>query len=177
MAPIETGNDALRRLFAAITEQTFQGELGVANPRLIDYLAELLVRFVKVDAIFCIRDLNGRRLVEVAEMLIEAEDRQAKPKREIHRHIGDFTLFWSGLYPEALSRMRSAGQKDHLIDYSRQGKESYYIASTYDDDPYKDEAPVLRQLSQDFELCQFGLKRVRHELDLLPRQTWNPEQN
>ncbi len=47
-----------------------------------------------------------------------------------------------------------------------QGKRSYLIASSYDDEPYQQEAPVLRRLSQDFELCAYGLSQVRREWGL-----------
>lgn len=181
MAPVLADAKALRRLFSSVTESTFQVELGIADPYLIDYLVDLLVRFVKMDAVFRIRDTRGRRLEEVAEMLLEAQERQAKPKREIYRHIGDFTLFWSGVYPEALRRLRDPLKKDHLIDYCEQGKRSYYIASTFEDEPYTDEAPVLRRLSQEFELCSFGLNQVRKEWEKLPQQLaprpWDAEQN
>jgi hypothetical protein len=163
MTPVLSGPNDLRRLFAAVTEQTFQTELGVADPKLIDYLVELLLRFVRSESIFKVRNAVGRRLEEVADMMLEAEQRQARPKREIHRHIGDFTLFWSGVYPEALPHLRSADRQDHLLNYCEQGKRSYYIASTFDDGPYQEEAPVLRRLSDEFELCSFGLNRVRQE--------------
>ena len=163
MKAVLTGEESLRRLFAAMTEQTFTVQLGVADPALIDYLVDLLVRFVRMDTIFRVRDTLGRRLEEVADMLLEAQNRQARPQREIYRHIGDFTLFWSGVYPEALRRLQSAGCKDHLIDYCEKGKQSYLMASTFDDEPYRQEAPVLRRLSTDFELCSFGLNRVRRE--------------
>ncbi len=181
MKPVVADADALRRLFAATTEQTFEVQLGVADPPLIDYLVNLLVRFVRMDAIFSIRDTVGRRLEEVAEMLLEAENRLAQPRREIYRHIGDFTLFWSGVYPEALSRLRSPDGRDHLIDYFEQGKRSYYIASTYDEEPYLTEAAVLRRLSEDFELCTFGLNSVRRvweeSADAVVSPPWHPEQN
>ncbi|MBW3540473.1 MAG: hypothetical protein KY476_09390 [Planctomycetes bacterium] len=181
MAPVDTNPQSLRRLFAALTETTFQVELGVADPPIIDYLADLLVRFVRLEAIFKIRDTSGRRLEEVAEMMLEAQERQANPQREIYRHIGDFTLFWSGVYPEALRRLRSADRKDHLLDYCREGKRSYYLASTFDDEPYREESRVLRRLSEEFELCSFGLNRVRREWEKLPHQVtaapWDAEQN
>lgn len=181
MAPVLSGADALRRLFAAATESTFQGELGVADPHVIDYLTDLLVRFVRYDALLRVRDTTGRRLDEVAEMIFEAEHRQGRPQREIHRHIGDVTLFWSGVYPEALTKRQAADRKDHLLDYRQQGKLSYYIASTFDDEPYRDEAPVLRRLSVDFELCSFGLQRVRREWEswtsAARAQGWEAEQN
>lgn len=176
MAPVLSSADQLKRLFAALTEQTFQVEYGVADPPLIDYLSEMLVRFVQIDAIFQVRDVVGRRLDEVAEMLLEAEQRESNPKREIHRHIGDFTLFWTGVYPEALKRLKAVDRKDALIDYREQGKRSYFIASTFNDEPYLDEAPVLRRLSDEFELCSNGLRQVRKEWQRLPAE-WSAEQN
>lgn len=155
----------LRRLFSGLTEQTFINRLGMADPRLIDYLSGLLSRFIHLDAVYRLRNAQGRRLEEVAEMVIEAEGMppEGRTSREVHRHIGDFTLFWTGVYPEALERLRSILTKDHFIDYCRQGKRSYYIASTFEDDPYRDEAPVLRRLSEEFELCAYGLSQVRRE--------------
>jgi hypothetical protein len=181
MKPVLASADSLRDLFSAMVESTFQVELGVADPQLTDYLAEMLIRFVQTDAIFRVRDTTGKRLEEVAEMLMEAEQREAKPQREIYRHIGDFTLFWAGVYPEALSRLQSSSKKDHLIDYCQQGKRSYYLASQFNDEPYRREAPVLRRLSMEFEMCSFGLNRVRREWEKLPASQaealWNAEQN
>jgi hypothetical protein len=155
--------ESLREMFAAFTEHTFQVDLGIADTRLTDYLTDMLLRFIRFDAIFRYRSTVGRRLEEVAEMMLEAEQRQGKPRREIYRHIGDFTLFWTGVYPEALTQLQSPDHKDHLLDYLEQGKRSYYIASTYQDEPYQDEAPILRRLSDEFELCSVGLQQVRKE--------------
>lgn len=178
MTRVLTGQQQLHRLFCAITEQTFQVDLGVADPPLTDYLAGMLVRFVRMDAIYKVRDVVGRRLEEVAEMLMEADQREANPQREIHRHIGDFTLFWTGVYPEALSQLQSTASRDHLLDYCEQGKRSYLIASHFDSDPWRDESRVLRRLSEEFELYSVGLNRVRREWERLPTaQQWNPEQN
>jgi hypothetical protein len=158
-------NHPLRRLFAGLTEQTFLTALGVGDPPLVDYLSLLLSRFVHIDAHYRLRNAQGKQLSEVADMLLEAESLppEARTRREYHRHIGDFTLFWTGVYPEALRRLRSALCKDHFIDYCAQGKRSYYIASTFAEDPYRDEAPVLRRLSEDFELFAYGLNQVRRE--------------
>jgi hypothetical protein len=155
----------LRRLFAGITEQTFMSELGVADAPLVDYLSLLLSRFVHLDTIFLLRDAKGQRLEEVADMLIEAEAMPpgGRTQREVFRHIGDFTLFWTGVYPEALKRLRNALSKDRFIDYCEQGKRSYYLASKFEEDPYREESRVLRRLSQEFELCAFGLNQVRRE--------------
>ncbi|MBI3464440.1 MAG: hypothetical protein HY000_15500 [Planctomycetes bacterium] len=161
----------LRRLFAALTEHAFLVTVGVADPRLIDYLSDLLARFVHVDTIYRIRAATGKRLQEVAEMLAEAEGRTASARREVHRHIGDFTLFWTGVYPESLACLQSRLCKDHFVNYCEQGKRSYWIASTFADEPYQEEAPVLRRLSQEFEVCAYGLSQVRAEWERVGGET------
>jgi hypothetical protein len=168
MIPVIRTGDALKQLFAALAEHTFQVDLGIADPPLIDYLSEMLVRFTRVDAVYRVRNARGKQLHELAEMLTEAQERQAKPRREIHRHIGDFTLFWSGVYPEALSHLQSEDHQDHLLDYCEQGKRAYLIASTYREDPWQEESAVLERLSAEFELCTVGLRRVRAEWERLP---------
>lgn len=159
----------LRRLFAGLTEQTFVEVLGIGDPPLVDYLSILLSRFIHMDAIYRLCNAQGRRLEEVADMMLEAESMppEGRTRREVYRHIGDFTLFWTGVYPEMLQRLRSVLRKDHFIDYCEQGKRSYYIASTFKQAPYQDEAPVLRRLSDEFELCAYGLNQVRREWERL----------
>jgi hypothetical protein len=158
-------NHPLRRFFAGLTEHAFLEAVGIGDPPLVEYVSGLLSRFIHVDDLFWLRDAFGRRLEEVAEMMVEAEAMPpgGRTRREVHRHIGDFTLFWTGVYPEALARLRSRLTKDFFIDYCEQGKRSYYIASTFADEPYREEAAVLRRLSSDFELCAYGLNHVRKE--------------
>jgi len=160
-----TPDHPLRRLFAGLTEHTFIHTLGLADPRLTDYLSELLSRFIHFDALYRLHNTGGKRLEEVADMMLEAESMppEGRTRREVHRHIGDFTLFWTGVYPEALRRLRSVLKKDHFVDYCEQGKRSYYIASTFEEEPYREQATVLRRLSQEFELCAYGLNQVRRE--------------
>lgn len=154
----------LRRMFASYTEQTFQQSFGVADPNLTDYLSGLLCRFLHTDAIHRLKELSGKRLDQVAALVAEVSDLPQGPtRREIHRHIGDFTLFWTGVYPEMLRRLKAADRLDYFVDYCRQGKVSYSIAASFDNDPYKEEAAVLGRLSEEFELCAYGLQQVRRE--------------
>src|SRR5436305_525831 len=89
----------LRRFFAGYTENTFQNALGIADPGLIDYLSGLLSRFIHIDTIHRLRNTQGRRLEEVADMMLEAQDLppEGRTTREFHRQIGDFALFWTGV--------------------------------------------------------------------------------
>lgn len=153
----------LDRFFTGLAEYTFQTRLGVADPPLIEYIARLLARFVHSDQIYKLRRPDGARLYEVAEMLVEAEARVGSPKREIHRHIGDFTLFWSGLFPEAVQTQARRMRLDALLNYRQQGKRAYFVASTIpsEDDPAEND--VLERLSHEFDLCCYGLNELRKD--------------
>jgi hypothetical protein len=152
--------NTLRKFFAGLSEQTFQCQLGVADPPLIDYISDLLVRFIRSDAVYRIRSLTRQPLAQVATMMLEAEKRVGDAKRDVHRHIGDFTLFWAGVYPETLHQSKSAGGE--LVDYCQQGKRSYWIASKISATEDAD-SQVLSRLSREFELCAYGLREVRRE--------------
>jgi hypothetical protein len=155
---------AILRYFAGLAEYIFGGQLGVADPPLVDYLSDLLVRFVRSDAVHRIRGITGRPLMSITEMEAEATRRLGDARRELHRHIGDFTLFWAGVYPEALRRTPDDSPSGQFESYCSHGKRSYRIASTID--PSASDAtpsPVLHRLSERFELCVYGLREVRRE--------------
>jgi len=159
----------LRRLFSGLTEHAFLTTIGVTDPALIDYVSELLTRFTHFGAVYRLQGTHGRPLLEVAEMVMEAEEipPEGRTKREYYRHIGDFTLFWTGLFPEAVRRQENNFSRDSFVSYTLQGKRSYLIAGSFEDDPYREEAAVLKRLGSEFELCAVGLNRVRRELDEL----------
>jgi hypothetical protein len=158
-------NHPLRRLFAGLTEHAFLGTLGIADPSLVDYVSDILTRFLHADTIYRLRDCAGRPLHEVGDMIREAEQlpAQGRTRREYHRHIGDFTLYWTGLYPETVQRARSGWSRDHFVSYCETGKRCYRIASQCEEE----ESAVLRRLSDEFELCALGLHHVRKEFDAL----------
>lgn len=154
----------LEKYFAGLSEYTFFTQLGVADTQLVQYISQLLVRFTKTDAMLRIRKLNGRPATEVVAMMTEAQQRIGLARREVHRHIGDFTLFWTGLYPESLRSLQGSSKSDQFVSYCQQGKLAYEIASEIDDDENA-EAPsdLLHRLSEQFDLCAYGLREVRRQ--------------
>lgn len=159
-----TDNHPLRRTFAGLAEHAFFSRLGIADPPLTDYVSTLLTRFVHFDDIYRLRGSDGRPLTELVEMVLEAEQLPGgRTRREYYRHIGDFALFWTGVYPEAIDAIRTRHRKDHFIDYTVQGKRGYWITSQMDEEDHRDEAELFRRLSERFELCALGLREVRRE--------------
>ncbi|HRK20774.1 MAG TPA: hypothetical protein PLX06_03155 [Fimbriimonadaceae bacterium] len=162
--------------FREAVHESLHDRLGLRNMEDVEnYMAGLLARFLHDEKIFAIRDAHGRRVRSVAEMLAEGDVRlnaaSFEREREVHRHIGDFLLFWSGLFPEFLDSIRDHAA-DGLIDAVRQGSESYYIVSSFDYAPYDSEAPTFRKLSNEFLACREGLRLMRGSFEGFRRQGW-----
>jgi hypothetical protein len=162
-----SGDHPLRDLFGEIVADILTRELLMRDvDDVAVYLREMLLKFMDQDALFGVRDPLGRRLESVSEMLLEGDVRHHADsfdrEREVHRHIGDFLLFWSGMFPEYLERMRTA--QDALLDPIRQGQESYYVVSTFAYGQYADEAPTFQKLSEGFVVFREGLYLVRDRL-------------
>ncbi|MDY3553480.1 hypothetical protein R5W24_002582 [Gemmata sp. JC717] len=156
----------LRRLFAGLAEHAFFSHLGVADPPLTDYLSSLLTRFIHNDAVFRLRGDGGQPLTELTDMVVEAARLPAggRTQCDYYRHIGDFALFWTGVYPEAVERMRSRACKDAFVNYTAQGKRGYMLTSRLEEERHHDEeAGLFRRLSDQFEVCALGLRKVREE--------------
>ncbi|MFH1416719.1 MAG: hypothetical protein ABII12_00315 [Planctomycetota bacterium] len=158
-------NNPLRRWLAGLVESSFQEDVGLSNPDLLDYIADLLTEFIHMERISQLCDGSGRTVEDVAAMLSVASSppivANTERQRELHRHIGDYTLFWTGVYPENLKRMHHRQARDGLLDYFEQGKYSYAIASRLSTPDTTPPASVLQRLSEDFEYCVYGLGLVR----------------
>jgi hypothetical protein len=162
-SPESKDSSTIERFFCGLSEYIFESKLGVADVQLVDYLSDMLLRFVRVDSLHRVRRPNGRPATEVFQMLCEAEKRIGLARREVHRHIGDFTLFWSGMYPESLRRLKPAETRDGFLDYCRQGKRAYAIAAEIDGGEDRPSCDVLQRLSDQFEMCAYGLREIRRE--------------
>ena len=116
-----------------------------------------LVEFAHIDQITRIKNQQGQDVEAVVDLLYEAESLNQTPsidrEREVHRHIGDLTLFMAGLFPEYLSHIKCSGlihHKDFLVDYVKAwANDPYGIVATYPE-PESKEPPTLFQTP----LCQ-----------------------
>lgn len=157
-------NHPLRRLFSGLVEQTFCTEVGLCDPELTGYLSDLLVSFTHVDRLNAIRNARGKRPDDIAAMLIAMSDDfpedETQRDRALYRHIGDYTLFWAGVYPEQLQQDRSCSS-DVLLEYVTQGKQSYAIVSKLTEEDESSSHLLFQYLSEEFECCAHGLGLVR----------------
>lgn len=160
----------LQQFFMEVVGRNYAQDIGLRNPVLIGYVAHLLTEFCEAEQLFKIRDTANRPLSDVGEMLMESDpvygpapsfDRE----RQVRKHIGDYTLFFTGMFPESINHLRLRRERmENFVDWMKAGKESYYIVSKFEHFEYAKVAPLFAQLSDQFEECVFGLNRVKNEL-------------
>jgi hypothetical protein len=161
----------LQQLFVDLVGRHYAEEIGIRDPQLVSYVAHLLTEFCDAEQLFKIRNAANRPLGDVGEMLLESDpvygpapsfDRE----RQVRKHIGDFTLFFAGMFPESVNHYRLRRQRlEGLVDWMKAGKESYYIVSKFEHFEYAKVAPLFANLSRNFEECVYGLNRVKNELE------------
>ena len=170
-------NQTLRGLFEELVARHFEESLHLSDREIILYVANLLSEFSRVEKLYPIRNAQGKPLEDVGEMLLASnpllEASSFDREREVRKHIGDFTLFFVGLFPEAVNRWRLRRQRlDSLLDYVRTGKESYFIVSEFNLFEYKESAPLFKKMSEQFESCVFGLNLVKRNLIEMQQESY-----
>jgi hypothetical protein len=148
------------RFFRGLAEYAFHARLGVVDPPRVGYLARLRGRLRRRGSSAGSAPV-APDVATVARMLDEARSHAAAEARAEFRQIGDATLFWSGLYPEALRRLRHTGPQDDLGDYREAGRRAYWLVSTLEPDEAAEERRLFERLAHDYDLCVEGLGEVR----------------
>jgi len=160
---------ALRQFFHDVVTECYGEYLSMSDREVTTYVADLLTDFCISDRLYPVRGVDGRPVREVGEMLVASDPVHGTApsfdaEREVRKHIGDYTLFCTGMYPESVHKWRE-NENANLYEMIRTGKESYYIVSQFDLFEYAEEAPLFGRLSETFESCMFGLNQVRCELE------------
>jgi len=122
----------------------------------------MLTRFARTDNLYP-RGTAMPRLETVVDMLLEIqhlwqeESPDFRPEHEVNvrRHIGDYTLFMTGLFPERVQRTASMGY------YVSEGKRAYRFVFEHDRARGgRDRAPY-RRLAERFEAYMRALDYAR----------------
>lgn len=166
----------LRRFFDRAVQASFR-DLALHDAPVAAYLADLLTRFARTEQLFP-PGVAVPRLETVVDLLLEAQaawdDAAAHfgPERElsVRRHIGDYTLFMTGVFRERVERVASTGF------YMSQGRKAYRFVSEHGRATARaaarDAGPLYARLAERFEHYAWALDYARrvhfHEAPVLP---------
>ncbi|HEV2114201.1 MAG TPA: hypothetical protein VGR50_08620 [Terriglobales bacterium] len=162
----------LHRFFEELVSRNYSSaSVGLRDEELCEYVANMLCEFCDAEQLFKLHNGAGRPLNDVGEMLLEADPVYGEcpsfdRERQVRKHIGDYTLFFTGLFPESINHYRLRRQRlENFVDIMKAGKESYYIVSKFEFFEYAKVAPLFARLSHEFERCVYGLNMVKNDLE------------
>lgn len=141
----------LRRFFNRAIRASFH-DLALDDEPAATYLADVLARFARADNLYP-RGVALPRLETVVDMLLDAqaawqEDTPSfQPEHEVtvRRHIGDYTMFMTGIFRERVERIASTGL------YISQGKRAYRFVSEHARARLGAGSPPYQRLAEHFE--------------------------
>ena len=163
----------LQQLFLELVDDNFAHGVGLRDGEIRDYVAHMLADFCDAESHYRIRNAGGHPLCDVGEMLLESDPIYGEApsfdrERQVRKHIGDYTLFFTGMFPEAINRLRLRHARlESFVDFMKAGKESYYIVSKFEHFEYAKVAPLFARLSEEFERCVYGLNIIKNELEVM----------
>ncbi len=133
------------------------------------YLGGLLAAFAQTDRMFGLHDAEGKPLRSVIEMIAAGDVRlnaqSFEQERTVHKHLADYILFWSGVYPPHLERLQVEDVAFRL-SYQSQGAASYALVGSFDYPPHDAEAPTFLKLSEGFPEFVWALQVVARQIPL-----------
>ncbi len=137
------------------------GVHGVGEPAAVDYVSDVLTRFAQIRALDIIQNANGEPVTSITGMLTEWRRTQGwdnapvnRPREAlIVRHIGEYSLFMSGLFRE---RLAARGQ---LSYYLEQGRGAFWHCAHFESDPAR--MRLFRFLYGAFDRVSGALDHIR----------------
>jgi len=166
---MQTETHPLEPFFQQMVRNSYVGKLGINDVSITQYVARLLCEFSESEKLYKVKDENGKS-IQALEDLVRAADpvhgtaASFDAERAVRKHIGDYALFVSGMYPESMDPWRRRFGQQSFDELVMVGKQSYYIVSQFDLEEYAAEAPMFGKLSEWFDRCIYGLQLVRDEL-------------
>jgi hypothetical protein len=151
----------LRRFFDRAIRASFS-DLALGDDPAAPYLGDLLTRFARTETLHP-RGRAVPRLETVVDMLLDAQavwqadSAYFEPEQElvIRRHIGDYTLFMTGVFRERVERLAATGH------YVARGKQAYRFVAEHARARGTGTPPPYRRLAERFEHYAAALDYAR----------------
>jgi hypothetical protein len=143
---------SLKRFFDRLVRRSLD-DLRLGGDPVAGYLADVLTRFARTDQLYALRGTAGQPLESVVDMLLDVQQSWEfdRPhfdpfrERDVRQHIGDYTLFMTGIFREHVERRASTGF------YVREGKRAYRVVADFERSALKPDARLFAVLADRFE--------------------------
>jgi hypothetical protein len=136
----------------------------ILNRAVADYVAEVLTEFARAERARCVVPGQPNPLDYFFEMLAALRTADDRTSFHIRVHIGNYSLFFSGVFPE---RIRFRAEKRGFPDlkyYEAVGRTHYRVASDHRLAQRYELTEVLGTLAERFETTRIALNDIAERL-------------
>jgi len=137
---------------------------GIKDRTVADYVAELLAEFARVERARCLVPGQPNPLDYFFEMLAALQTADDRTSFQIRVHIGNHSLFLSGVFPE---RIRFRAEKKGFPDlkyYEAVGRAQYHAAGDHRLAQRYELSGILHTLAERFETTRLALNDISDRL-------------
>jgi hypothetical protein len=137
---------------------------NIKDRRVADYVAEVLSDFARSEAVRCELPGQGDATTYLFEMLTAASAADDLTAFRIRAHIGNYTLFLSGVFPERIRARAEARGFPGLSYYEGVGRAQYRIAGDHRLAQRYELTTILHTLSDRFQTMRLALNDIADRL-------------
>src|SRR5215471_3877519 len=137
---------------------------GIDDRTVADYVAEVLAEFARAERARCIVPGGPTPLDYFFEMLAALRTADARTSFFIRAHIGNYSLFLSGVFPDRIRFRAEARGFPDVKYYDSLGRTHYRAASDHRLAQKYDVAEIFSTLSERFETTRRALNDIADRL-------------
>jgi hypothetical protein len=137
---------------------------GITNHAVADYVAELLAEFASAERGRCVVPGQSNPLDYFFEMLSALQTADDRTSFYIRAHIGNYSLFLSGVFPERIRFRAEARGFPDVKYYEGLGRTHFRVASDHRLAQRYDLSEIFQTLSDQFEASRLALNDIADRL-------------
>lgn len=158
-----------RLFFDVMLRHALPGRRTPLERSTIHYLANLLGLFSRTERVYRLQQYEQQRYEYLADLVMEAHHAGYERRFLVDAHIGNYSLFLSGMCSEWVNhRLRYHKRPISLEYYRRMGRSYYASASSHPASTDLGLRDIFRHLSERFEHFREGLERLARQV-FIPR--------
>ncbi|MEY2557763.1 MAG: hypothetical protein QOE34_1188 [Verrucomicrobiota bacterium] len=138
-------------------------DVGIIDRKLCDYVASLLETFSRVNGLRAPHPGHDRGRQYVSDMLIALTRATPEQAFLLRAHVGNYSLFISGIFHENTQRRSLRGAPD-LAFYEQIGRTNFQLVSSHATARRCDLSGVYEELADRFHEVRLALNRLSDQL-------------
>lgn len=148
------------RLFFYAVLRRLLLELGVDDRAVTDYCATMVLTFGRGDRAYRIGEHDENQYAYLVDLVEEAGRTEGERQFRVRVHLGNFSLWLTGIFPDYIAARRSRKGGPALPYYEALGRTGFLLASDHRLAEQYGMGSVLRTAGQNFGVLRMALNRL-----------------